>query len=294
MPKCAFLSIANTEGWFIDDDLVHTPLERLGWEVENIPWNQTTDWNQFDLVIIRSPWDYQDHIEAFLKVLETIDQSSTILLNSLDTVKWNINKNYLFELEKKGIELIPTLKFNNLQKADIEQAFEKLKTKELIIKPIVGANADDTYRINPNDTERFQKIEVIFKNKECLVQPFVQSIVDEGEFSLMYFKGYLSHAILKTVGAGDYRVQEEHGGGVVAIKKLEVALREAGEKAMEALPNIPLYARVDLVRTPKDTFALMELELIEPCLYFRFDDASAAKFAHTIDAYWRNLKNENT
>ena len=61
------LSIANTEGWFIDDDLVHPQLEALGWQVENIPWNQTKDWNEFDLVVVRSPWDYQQHLQEFQK-----------------------------------------------------------------------------------------------------------------------------------------------------------------------------------------------------------------------------------
>ena len=109
MPRCAFLSISNTEGWFIDDDLVHDPLRRLGWEIENVPWTIETNWDAYDLVIIRSTWDYQNNLEQFSKVLYDINESKAILLNSFELVMWNINKNYLFEMESKGVELVSTI-----------------------------------------------------------------------------------------------------------------------------------------------------------------------------------------
>ncbi|XOV93729.1 MAG: RimK family alpha-L-glutamate ligase [Bacteroidota bacterium] len=286
MPSCAFLSISNTAGWFIDDDLVHEPLQALGWEVQNTPWDQPTDWNAFDVVIIRSPWDYQDHPEEFIGVLKNIDQSNAILLNSLDLVMWNIDKNYLFELENKGIELVPTRKSISLTKKDIERAFEAFKTNELIIKPMIGANADDTFWINQTDND-LSEIISIFQNRECMIQPFMKNIVEEGEYSLMYFQGNLSHTILKTVKEGDFRIQEEHGGGVIAIEDVEPSLIATANKIMTTLSEPPFYARVDLVRTPRQTFALMELELIEPCLYFRFDDHSAERFANCLDDFWK-------
>ncbi len=287
MPRCAFLSIANTEGWFIDDDLVHPFLKDLGWDVKNIPWNQETNWNEFDLVVIRSPWDYQQHLDEFVKVLEKIDQSSATLLNPLEIVRWNIHKNYLFELEEKGVELVPTIRFQNLNASQIEEAFSKFNTEEIVVKPLIGANADDTFWLKKSNQDDWKKALNIFQNKEGMIQPFMQSVVDEGEFSLMYFQGHLSHTILKTVGAGDFRVQEEHGGGVIAIQSPESSIFSAGEKAMAALPQKPFYARVDLVRTPQNTMALMELELIEPCLYFRFDRHSPERFANYLDEYWK-------
>lgn len=287
MPACAFLSIANTEGWFIDDDLVHPYLEDLCWTVQNIPWNQETDWDNFDLVIIRSPWDYQNHLVDFLRVLDRINRSKAILLNPLDLVHWNINKSYLFELESKGAELVPTIKPSILQLSDIQEAFDQFQTEELVVKPLIGANADDTFRLIKSEEKSWSKVLPSFKNKVGIIQPFIPSIVQEGEFSLIYFQGKLSHTILKTVGEGDFRVQEEHGGGVIPIEVPEPALLEAAEKAMRALPSQPFYARVDMARTPQNTFALMELELIEPCLYFRFDPESPKVFANLLDDYWR-------
>jgi len=136
-----------------------------------------------------------------------------------------------------------------------------------------------------------KKLSIEFDNRECFIQPFMQNIIDEGEFSLMYFNGKLSHTILKTVGAGDFRVQEEHGGGVVSIKKPEKDLVKTADKTIEALHKLPFYARVDLVRTPKNNFALMELELIEPSLYFRFNKESPNLFANCIDEFWKNKEN---
>ena len=292
MPKCAFLTIENTEGWFIDDDLVHAPLKALGWDVENVPWNRDTDWNMFDIVVIRSPWDYQDHFDRFVGVLEKIEASRATLLNSIDVVKWNINKNYLFELESKGVELVPTIKHSTPDSDAIIRAFDALGTSELIIKPMIGANADDTFRIPRQVNISIDEIVATFHGRECMIQPFMDQIVAEGEFSLMYFEGELSHTILKTVGSGDFRVQEEHGGGVIPIPDPEPGLVEAADKAMAALPSRPMYARVDLVRTPTNSFALMELELIEPCLYFRFDQASPARFAACIDRYMVDVKRD--
>lgn len=294
MPNCAFLTIADTEGWFIDDDLVHEPLRDLGWNIENVPWDAATDWDVYDLVIIRSPWNYQQNLNRFLEVLDNIEASQATLLNSRELVQWNLNKNYLFELERKGVELVPTLKQTSLKTSDIENTFTRFQTEALIVKPIIGANADDTFRIQKKDVigltgiTALKKIATIFHDRECLIQPFMQNIVDEGEFSLMYFQGDLSHVVLKTVAAGDYRIQEEHGGGVTPVEKPEAHLVASANRAMKTLPETPLYARVDLVRTQQNTFALMEFELIEPCLYFRFDDNSAVNFAHCIDRYWRN------
>ncbi|MEJ2004182.1 MAG: hypothetical protein P8X57_04285 [Cyclobacteriaceae bacterium] len=282
MPSCAFLSIANTHGWFIDDDLVHAPLRELGWNVMNIPWDQDANWEKYDVVVIRSAWDYQDHLSDFIEVLQSIDRSGAILLNELDIVRWNINKNYLFDLENRGVEIIPSISFHSPGKQDILNAFDELNSEELIIKPIIGANADDTYRLYPDQAESMDDILDCFNDRTCLIQPFIKNIIDEGEFSVMYFNGQVSHTVLKTARKGDYRIQEEHGGGVHTVQRPNRSLLKEADRAMSALEFTPLYARVDLIRTQQNGFALMELELIEPSLYFRFDKESVSRFARCI------------
>lgn len=289
MPRAAFLSIENTDGWFIDDDLVHEPLRKAGWEIENIPWNHPADWNRFDLVIIRSPWDYQDHPDHFMNVLKAIEDSSAVLANNLEIVRWNIHKDYLFELQEKGVELLPTRKIYSPGLSDINETFAALNATELIIKPVIGANADDTFRLKKGLPDTYHHILQQFRERECYLQAFEENILNEGEFAVMYFNGKRAHTVLKTVKKGDFRVQEEHGGGVLAIPNPEKELLSAADRAMDAVPFIPLYARVDLVRTKDNSFALMELELIEPCLYFRFDSSAPHDFAQAIDAFWKRI-----
>ena len=287
MKKCAFISLDNVEGWVIDDDLVHAPLKQLGWQVDNVPWrDQAVNWNDYHVAVIRSPWDYQQDPEAFMQVLETIEKSSCKLYNGLDIVRWNLDKNYLFELGERGVELVPTLKGEYLTKADLINFFEQLQTNHLVIKPMVGANADDTFSLHKEtlDDSLITEVVGLFQGREFMAQPFMSGIVEEGEFSVIYYGDKRSHVILKVPGKGDFRVQEEHGGSVVPIAEPEAALILACDRALHVLPEIPLYSRLDFVRTAQNTFALMELELIEPCLYFRFGENAAGRFAEHLEA----------
>ena len=291
MKKCAFLTIENTDGWFIDDDLVHEPLKKLGWSIENIAWKSMVDWNQFDIVVMRSTWDYQNDIPRFLDTLEAIESSSATLFNSLETVRWNIDKGYLLELRNQGVPIVQTIKFDHLTERDLQHALQEFSNDEIIVKPIVGANADDTFRVSiATAPAKISEILNVFHAKSGFLQPFVKSVVEEGEYSVIYINGQISHVILKTVGKGDFRVQEEHGGGVVPVTDPDEHLKATAGQVIKHVPFDTMYARVDLVRTNDNRFALMELELIEPALYFRFDKNSANRFAEAIEGRYESLK----
>ena len=107
------------------------------------------------------------------------------------------------------------------------------------------------------------------------------SIIEEGEFSLFYFNRTYSHTILKTPESGDFRVQEEHGGRIISVTPEQKALQCAME-VLETLNVSLLYARIDLVREETGDYALMELELIEPSLYFRMDPIASTRFAQAL------------
>jgi hypothetical protein len=117
-----------------------------------------------------------------------------------------------------------------------------------------------------------------------MVQPFMRGITDEGEFSLFYIDSRYSHTILKTPKPEDFRVQEEHGGIIQAVEP-SAGLLAAGQEILKCISTPLLYARVDFVRTEKDEFALMELELIEPSLYLRKADNAPRLFAEAIDRW---------
>lgn len=286
MKRCAFLTMASLDAFECYDHLLFEPLASRGWHTEEIPWrNEDVDWNRFDAVIIRSPWDYQDDPKRFISVLETIDQSTAHLENSLHIVRWNLNKQYLREMQQKGIPIVQTLWKEQLSKSEIMPFFDKLQSRELIIKPLISANADHTYRISRKvKAETVENLAQIFSDRRLMVQPFMENIISEGEFSLFYFAGKYSHAILKTPQKDDFRVQEEHGGRLKSITP-EQPLRDLGRRTMQLLPETPLYARADYVRTSNQNFALMELELIEPSLYFNMDSNSPERFAEQFDRW---------
>jgi hypothetical protein len=282
--RIALLSMDDLNGYVADDHLVVEPLRELGHVAERISWRQTAgEWREYGGVIIRSTWDYQNDPQAFLSVLRQIE-SQTRLANPLEIVRWNADKEiYLRDLAQRGAGIVPTI-WNN-SKIDgrrIEQWFHQLHSDELVVKPTVGANAQDASRLK-RGAEDAAELSRLFDNRPCIVQPFVRGIVEEGEFSLFYFNGEYSHAILKTPKAGDFRVQEEHGGIIQPVEP-PPDLLTAGERILQHISPPLLYARADFVREGEE-FALMELELIEPSLYLRTAEHAPRLFAEAINRW---------
>jgi hypothetical protein len=291
--RVAFLSMDSLADFVCYDALLEAPLAAKGWRVDTISWrNPNVDWDLYDAVVVRSSWDYQDDPQAFDAVLQRIEDSTAQLENPLALMRWNIHKGYLRELELKGIPIVPTRFVASGEALELEEAFARWSCPELILKPAISANADHTHRLTPEAwvSER-QELERVFQNKDALIQPFMPAVVEEGEYSLFYFGDRFSHAILKTPEERDFRVQEEHGGRLQAIEP-EPELREAGDAVMALLRPRPLYARIDFVRDQDlpgadGSFLLMEVELIEPSLYFNLDPESPERFAEIFDAWMR-------
>ncbi len=288
MRQCAFLTMDNPAGFVFDDDLAIGPLRSLGWEVHYVSWSDpSADWNLYNIVIPRTTWDYHRHLDRFLRVLEEIERSSALLANGLSLLRWNAHKSYLLDLEKRGVRIVPTIAGRSLTEQSLSALRNHFGTNDIIIKPAVGANADFTFPLHPDAHETiYNDAYDAFREREFLAQGFMQNVVSEGEYSLFYFNGKHSHTILKTPKPGDFRVQEEHGGIITAVKP-EQLLTNAGHRALGALPEVPLYARADFVRDDQGRFCLMELELIEPALYFRMDPNAAANFAQAVDDWMR-------
>jgi|WetSurMetagenome_2_1015567.scaffolds.fasta_scaffold01204_8 glutathione synthase/RimK-type ligase-like ATP-grasp enzyme len=288
--KAALLSMNSLKNFYTYDKLLIEPMSKLGWDAEEISWrNEDVDWNDYAAVIVRSTWDYQNDSEKFLNVLVSINNSSAHLENDLELMKWNMNKNYLFDLEKKGVRIVNTIWETSFNPNNAYDYFNKLSSEEIIIKPNISANADNTFRLSKEKLiENMQKLEQVFAQRDFMVQPFMQNIVDEGEYSLFYFNGVFSHAVLKKPKENDFRVQEEHGGIFKSIDPTEQQ-KSIAEKIVNKLPVIPLYARTDLVRTKENDFALIELELIEPSLYFNMDSLSPERFANAFNNRMKNL-----
>jgi hypothetical protein len=280
---CAFLTLEDPAGYVIDDGLAIEPLRELGWDVEAVPWRQpAVAWGGFDAVVIRSPWDYQNDPDLFLAVLRDIDRSGTALFNSLHLVEWNLSKEYLRDLATRGFAA-PTVWRDRLRPGDLVHVFDEIGTDEVVVKPVIGANADGAFRIDRSVVRRrAAEVESFYSHRAVMAQPLARAVLEEGEYSLVYFDGRYSHGVLKEPGAADFRVQEEHGGRIRPVEA-EGDLLAAGAAALAMLNEAPLYARVDLVRSNDGGgFWLMELELIEPSLYLRMDPGAPERFARAF------------
>lgn len=287
-PRCAYLTMDDIGDFVSDAELSLPAMAALGWEVEFVPWRAAgVDWHSFDLVYICTPWDYQDDAEAFLDVLDRIDQSPALLVNPLDTVRWNLDKRYLSELESKGVGIVPS-RWHDAWETDIpDTAFSAFGVDRIVVKPQVGANADHIYVLTPRDAaDLVPELARVFARRRLFVQPFIEAVEEEGEYSVFYFGGRYSHAIRKTPKPGDFRTQEEHGADIRYAPR-DAALCRAAEAALAAVASMPVYARADYVRSHDGEFLLMELELNEPSLYFRVDPGSPERFATALDAAWR-------
>lgn len=283
MQRIAFLTLAERGDFVIDDDRAITPLAARGIEVESIPWNRPgVDWKRYALVVIRSTWDYQHHGDAFLAKLNAIERV-TRLHNSAAIARWNMRKTYLKQLAADGVATVPTIWRDGLVRGGLLTLFDELGSNEAVIKPVMSGNAEGAWRLDRQRAKDLAGvIDAYFHRRPLMMQAFEPAIVEEGEFSLIYFNGAFSHAILKVPKAGDFRVQEEHGADILTIAP-EPALRDAGDAAMAAVGEQLLYGRADLVRHG-DEFRVMELELVEPALYLRTDPAAPDRFANAVAA----------
>lgn len=284
MPTCAFLTTEPLDASVVYDHLAVAPLVARGWTVDTVPWRSGADWDAYDVVVVRSPWDYQDAPDAFLDVLAAIDGSSARLENPLAVMCWNLRKTYLRELADAGVPIVPTRWADGLTAASLADAFAAWDAAEVVAKPVVSAGAEGTFRLGP-DPGAWTAALMSLATRACMIQPFLPSVVDEGEWSVFAFDGAVSHTILKTPEAGDFRVQEEHGGRIRAATP-DADLLAITDAALTAIPHPEplLYARVDAVRLPDGSLAIIELELIEPSLYFPWAPGSAERFAEALDA----------
>lgn len=287
MRQIAFLTMDSLAGFWAYDHLAVEPLRRRDCEVHDVSWRRpAVDWSRFELVVIRSPWDYHHRPADFLQTLSAIQATGARLENCLDIVRWNLSKRYLQDLQQRGVQIVPTAWCPGLTTEGLEQLFARFSPAPLVVKPMIGAGGEHTWRLTGDSADPArQRALQFFSEREVLVQPFVPAVVEAGEYSLFYFRQnfrqHYSHCVLKTPQAGEFRVQEEHGGIIAAVEP-EADLREAAERTLQCLEWQPLYARVDLVRLADGSPALMELELIEPSLYLASDPQAPERFAEAI------------
>jgi len=280
MKHLLFLSCQKLDGFILDENLAVKELESHGYKVSTLPWDVDADWKAFDLVIIRTTWDYTQRPQEFLEKIKFI-ATQTKVVNRYEVVKWNYHKGYLGELEKKGIKIVPTVFFSYPGSFELPATW---KFSKFILKPCISASAYKTMIVSLEDLQAGSYMQELYAG-DWMLQPFLEEI-KEGEISLHYFNKTFSHAILKVPKPGDFRVQEEHGGDIQSFTPSQALLDQA-KVLIEQVPFDLLYARVDLVPYQGE-YLLMELELIEPALYFRTSAESVVNFRKAISALCGN------
>ena len=238
---------------------LRAPMAARGLMIEDIAWNDAeADWSSYGAAIIGTTWDYWDHQDAFLETLAMIE-TQVPLFNPSGLVRWNSHKTYLKDLAGKGARLIPTLWLDKVDAASAAAAFDALGSDDLVFKRQVGAGAFGQHRLKRGEP-------VPDMPHPMMVQPFLEMIQREGEYSFVFIDGAFCHALIKRAAPGDYRIQSSYGGMEEAITPSASDLT-AAEAILATLETPPLYARVDMVRGADGGLLLMELELIEPYLY---------------------------
>jgi hypothetical protein len=259
-----------------DEEALVAALERDGVDVEWRPWGSAVD---ADLVVLRTTWDYPDHLDEFL----TWCSSVPALANPLPVVRWNIDKSYMAELAARGVAVVPTA----VVLPGEEPVFPD---GEFVVKPAVGAGSRGAGRFTDHASARAH-LEAI--GVKALVQPYQSSVDANGETALVFFAGEYSHSFHKGPMLAQGLAEAESGLYVEErLSSIEPSSRqvELAEQVLDVAAELLslrrrdfLYARVDVVEGPDGAPLLLELELTEPSLGFKLTtDEAASRFSKVI------------
>ncbi len=284
--KAGFVTSLDVGGITDDDLLIANVLSDFDMNVEPVFWEKDAP-RQDGVLVIRSPWNYHLMPEKFLAWVDMAAASSHVF-NAPDIVRWNAHKRYLLDLERAGIPVVPTVLCGKHERWDLAAVMAERDWSDVVIKPAVSASSYMTGIVTASALDARHKsalegrvledgqhlLERILETRDALIQPFIPEILQRGERCLVFIDGQFSHAVQKSPFTN-----APGGGQLVNAEAGEVAI---GRRALSTLPAVPLYARVDLLRDTDGDDRLMELELIDPELYMRFDEAAPRRFASAL------------
>jgi glutathione synthase/RimK-type ligase-like ATP-grasp enzyme len=294
------VALATAAGWpdlAPDDRLLPPALARLGVDSTVAVWTDpAVPWGNFDAIVVRSCWDYHDDLPRWLAWIEALERAGLgpRLWNPPAVLRWNSSKTYLADLAGGGVPVVPTRFLSGPELASwpaLRATLEATGFDDVVCKPAVSAGAFGTFRLRRGQldadaaaAELAAALPELARRGPLLVQPFLPEVAQAGEWSLLYFAGELHHAVVKRPAAGDFRVQEKHGGRTTAAPppaELVAVAAQALAAATRAIPGPApppdplLYARVDLVVSGGRPW-LMELEVLEPALFLAASNGTTA------------------
>ncbi|MEU0935063.1 hypothetical protein [Embleya sp. NPDC005971] len=280
-PRVALATCAELPDLDPDERLLFAPLAAHGIHAEAVVWNDpTVDWAAYDLVVLRSVWDYPTRRKEFIEWAAGVPR----LANPASIVAWNTDKTYLRDLTRAGLPVVETMWLE-------PDSTVTLPTSGLhVVKPAISAGSRDTERYDLAAPEQRalaagHATSLLAGGRTVMVQPYLEAVDTVGETALVYFDGVFSHAVRKGPMLDG---TAEMVDGLFRSERIEAREPSAAEFAVAArvLTEIPvgplLYARVDLIPAADGTPTLLELELTEPSLFLGHADGAAGRFADAI------------
>ena len=297
MPHIALVTYAAAPGLTPDDKLLSDALIRMEADPRPVPWDDDrVDWSAFDLVVLRSTWDYFTRPDEFASWIESLERLQVPLVNSASAVRWNGDKHYLLDLQRQGIAIVPTVMIDagDDSQPPLAEILGARGWTEAVVKPAISGGAHDTWRTSlaaaAADEDEFTALRSRAPSG-VMVQPFMHEILRDGEWSLIFIDGAYSHAAVKRARTGDFRVQHTHGGMYAPATPPDAVIEDAarvvaaGAMLSGMSPGDLAYARVDGIVTADsgaERLMLMELECIEPNLFFLQSPSAAERMAQSL------------
>jgi hypothetical protein len=283
--EVALVTYAELPDGSKDDQILHGCLREIGITPVSVVWDDpAVDWARFPLCVVRSTWDYHLRRDEFVAWAERVG-SVTTLWNHPRTIAWNSHKSYLRELEQKGSPVVPTvwLSPSDAGQVDLAALMSEKGWNRAVVKPAVSANSFETILVGPtNRAEGQAHIERLLPNRELMVQPFLRSTRPNGERSHMFINGQYSHSVLRPPTL-DYESKSPRTPEIYSWDATGPEMFLGGH-ILNIARQLTLYARVDFVIDDNRAMRLLELELIEPEMFFARDPEAAARMARAIAA----------
>lgn len=255
-------------------------LATAGITVEPTPWTEhvadASGLMRFPLVLPLITWGYHRDHARWMQACATWEAAGVRMLNPPSVLAWNSDKSYLGRLAEHGVAISDTLWVDTPTRAEADAAFDRFGTDTIIVKPRVSGGAWKTLRLSRGDQL------VGAPDGPAMIQPYLPTIETEGETSLLFFGGKLSHVVGKRPVPGEFRVQVQFGGGYVALAEPPAGALTLAERTLAAIGEDLLYARIDMARDPDGRWLLMEAELIEPDFYLGSAPEGGRRFAEAV------------
>ena len=257
-------------------------LATVGLEAEPTPWTDHIDdasgLTACPLVLPLIVWGYHRDHTRWMQACGTWAEAGVRMLNPPSVISWNSDKAYLGRLAEKGVAMPQTIWVDGVGQTAADAAFDRFGTEVIIVKPRVSGGAWKTLRLS-----RGERL-VDAPDGPAMIQPYLPTIETDGETSLLFFGGKLSHVVNKRPVSGEFRVQVQYGGGYTALPEPPAGAMALAQKTLAAIGEDLLYARIDMARAADGEWLLMEAELIEPDFYLGSAPEGGARFAEAVKA----------